>query len=53
LPTLTPASTMVAAGLPPPLKELTASGGDVRFGERREVWLKGLPGSHGLFEVGW
>ncbi len=35
------------------LKELTESAGDIAFGEGREVELKGLSGSHRLFEVGW
>jgi class 3 adenylate cyclase len=35
------------------LKELTESGGDIAFGEGREVELKGLSGQHRLFEVGW
>jgi class 3 adenylate cyclase len=35
------------------LKELTESAGDVQFGEGREVELKGLAGSHRVFEVVW
>ncbi|MEE8370145.1 MAG: adenylate/guanylate cyclase domain-containing protein, partial [Dehalococcoidia bacterium] len=35
------------------LKELTESGGDIAFGEGREVELKGLVGQHRVFEVGW
>ena len=35
------------------LKELTESGGDIAFGEGREMELKGLSGQHRLFEVGW
>lgn len=35
------------------LKELTESAGDVEFGEGREVELKGLAGSHRVFEVVW
>jgi class 3 adenylate cyclase len=35
------------------LKELTESGGDIAFGEGREVELKGLSGQHHVFEVGW
>jgi class 3 adenylate cyclase len=35
------------------LKELTESGGDIAFGEGREVELKGLAGPHRVFEVGW
>ena len=35
------------------LKELTESGGDIAFGEGREVELKGLSGSHRLIEVVW
>jgi class 3 adenylate cyclase len=35
------------------LRELTESGGDVRFGEPREVELKGLTGSHVVHEVVW
>jgi len=33
------------------LKELTESGGDIRFGDGREVELKGLSGSHRVFPV--
>jgi class 3 adenylate cyclase len=33
------------------LKELTESGGDIRFGEGREVELKGLSGAHRVFPV--
>jgi class 3 adenylate cyclase len=35
------------------LKELTESAGDIAFGEGREVELKGLAGTHRVFEVGW
>ncbi len=35
------------------LKELTESGGDITFGDGREVELKGLSGLHQVFEVGW
>ena len=35
------------------LKELTESAGDIAFGEGREVELKGLAGTHRLFEVRW
>ncbi|MEE8346318.1 MAG: protein kinase [Dehalococcoidia bacterium] len=35
------------------LKELTESGGDIAFGEGREVELKGLSGQHHVFEVVW
>ena len=35
------------------LKELTESGGDIAFGEGREVELKGLSGQHHVFEVAW
>ncbi len=35
------------------LKELTESGGDIEFGDGREVELKGLSGQHQVFEVGW
>jgi class 3 adenylate cyclase len=35
------------------LKELTESGGDIEFGDGREVELKGLMGPHQVFEVGW
>jgi len=35
------------------LKELTDSGGDIPFGEEREVELKGLSGSHRVYEVVW
>ena len=35
------------------LKELTESGGDVEFGERREVKLKGLTGTHHLYQIRW
>ncbi len=35
------------------LKELTESAGDIAFGEGREVELKGLAGTHQVFEVGW
>ena len=35
------------------LRELTESAGDITFGDRREVELKGLSGQHHVFEVGW
>jgi len=35
------------------LKELTASGGDIEFGEPRTVELKGLTGSQEMFPVSW
>ncbi len=35
------------------LKELTESGGDIAFGDGREVELKGLAGAYQLFQVGW
>jgi len=35
------------------LKELTESAGDVRFGEGRQMELKGLSGRHRVFEVAW
>ena len=35
------------------LKELTESAGDVEFGKGREVELKGLAGSHRVYEVAW
>ncbi|MEE8346635.1 MAG: adenylate/guanylate cyclase domain-containing protein, partial [Dehalococcoidia bacterium] len=35
------------------LKELAESAGDIAFGDGREVELKGLAGTHRLFEVGW
>ncbi len=35
------------------LKELTESGGDIAFGEGREVELKGLSGRHRVFDVVW
>jgi class 3 adenylate cyclase/tetratricopeptide (TPR) repeat protein len=35
------------------LKELTESAGDLRFGDRREVELKGLKGKHQVFGVAW
>jgi class 3 adenylate cyclase len=35
------------------LRELTESGGDIRFGESREVELKGLSGKHLVHEVMW
>jgi class 3 adenylate cyclase len=35
------------------LKELTASAGDIAFSEGREVELKGLTGSHHVFQVAW
>ena len=35
------------------LKELTESAGDIRFGEGREVKLKGLKGKQRIFGVAW
>jgi class 3 adenylate cyclase len=35
------------------LKELTESVGDLRFGEQREVTLKGFPDPHRVFAVEW
>jgi class 3 adenylate cyclase len=35
------------------LKELTASGGDIAFGDGREVALKGLSGEHVVYAVNW
>jgi class 3 adenylate cyclase len=35
------------------LRELTESAGDVEFGEGREVELKGLVGTHRVYEVAW
>jgi class 3 adenylate cyclase len=35
------------------LKELTASGGDIKFGEGRDVELKGLSGLQGVYAVEW
>jgi class 3 adenylate cyclase len=35
------------------LKELTASGGDIAFGDDRKVELKGLAGTHHLYAVNW
>lgn len=35
------------------LKELTESGGDIRFGDGREVELKGLSGTYRLYPVVW
>ncbi len=35
------------------LKELTASAGDIRFDEGRDVELKGLAGTHRVFSVAW
>ena len=35
------------------LKELTESGGDIRFGEEREVELKGLTGVNRVCSVLW
>ena len=34
-------------------KELTQSGGDIRFGEGREVELKGLAGINRVYPVEW
>ena len=35
------------------LRELTASGGDIAFGDGREVVLKGLSGDHVVYAVAW
>ena len=35
------------------LKELTESGGDIRFGEVQEVKLKGLAGLNRAYAVDW
>jgi class 3 adenylate cyclase len=35
------------------LRELTETGGDIDFGESREVELKGLSGTHRVHEVVW
>ncbi len=35
------------------LKELTESGGDIRFGPRREIELTGLTGNYGVHPVVW
>ncbi len=35
------------------LKELAESGGDIRFGPRREIELKGLEGVYGVHAVTW
>ncbi len=35
------------------LRELTASGGDIEFGEPRSVELKGLAGVQEMFPVSW
>jgi class 3 adenylate cyclase len=35
------------------LKELTESSGDIRFGGERDVELKGLSGTHRVYEVLW
>ena len=35
------------------LKELTDSGGDIRFGEVQEVELKGLTGLNRVYSVDW
>jgi hypothetical protein len=35
------------------LKDLTDSGGDIEFGEGREVELKGLASPQLLYAVGW
>ena len=35
------------------LNELTSSGGDIEFGDAREVELKGLAGTHHLYAVNW
>ena len=36
-----------------PLKELTESSGDIRFGEAQEMDLKGLAGSNRVYPVEW
>jgi len=36
-----------------PARTLTEVGGDIEFGEGREVGLKGLPGLHTVFPVSW
>jgi class 3 adenylate cyclase len=35
------------------LKELADSGGDITFGDAREVQLKGLSGSQRVFAIAW
>ena len=35
------------------LRELTESGGDIAFGEGRELTLKGLSGAQQVYKVGW
>ena len=35
------------------LKELTESAGDIRFGEARQVQLKGFDGTHWMYSVHW
>ncbi len=35
------------------LRELTASGGDIEFGDARQVELKGLTGVQEMFPVSW
>ena len=35
------------------LRELTESGGDIAFGDGRELQLKGLSGTQRVFSVGW
>ncbi len=35
------------------LKELTSSGGDIEFGDARQVELKGLTGAQEMFPVSW
>jgi hypothetical protein len=35
------------------MKELTESVGDLRFGEQREVALKGFPDPHRVHAVEW
>ena len=35
------------------LRELTESGGDIAFGDGREVVLKGLTGTQRVYKVGW
>ncbi len=35
------------------LKELTESGGDIAFGEGRDVELQGLAGTHQVHHIAW
>ena len=35
------------------LRELTESGGDIAFGDGRELQLKGLSGTQRVYKVGW